>query len=151
MRCDDKKFDLDIILFNFSCKWLRDLNDVYKEVITAREEGNIGIAKVYQISTAQAWDITEAVFRWEKTDEVEEHRDENYVLTSTGMKMVAFGSVMGVWIEPIDPNNTKVTVITKRRAQRDRFTRLTESTFHERFAKGVQIIQKGEQLPTTPP
>lgn len=127
------------------------LNVLYGEVIEARQKGNAGISNVYPVTASEAWKITEAVFRWEKTDEVLEHRSENYVLTSTGMKMVAFGSVIGVWMEPVNSGNTKVTVITKRRVQNDRFTQLTETAFHEEFAKGVRIIRNGEQLPAISP
>jgi len=67
------------------------------------------------------------------------------------MEMLAFGSVMGVWIEPVDSDNTRMTVITKRRAQRDKFTDLTASRFYERFEKGIKIIKSGKELPVIPP
>jgi hypothetical protein len=91
------------------------------------------------------------VFRWEKTDEIEEHREENYMITSTGMKMVAFGSVMGVWFEPVDSANTKVKVVTKRRVENDIFTNLNESTFFKRFEHGLKIVQAGRKLPVAAP
>lgn len=39
-------------------------------------------------------------------------------------------------IEPIGNDNTKVTVVTKRRITVNVATTLTESTFHRRFAQG---------------
>lgn len=128
-----------------------NLNELSREVIEAGKAGKDGVAKVYPVDTDQAWEITSAVFRWEKTDEIVEHRDENYVITSTGMKMVAFGSVMGVWIEPMDPNNTKITVITRRRVQKDSFTSLNASIFHEKFEQAVKIVKSGKKLPVAPP
>ena len=145
-----KIFVLILICPLFLLSGCASLNDLVKEVTSAKKDGNGGVAKIYPVNINQAWDITEAVFRWEKTDEIEEHRNENYVITSTGMKMVAFGSVMGIWIEPVDPNNTRVTVITKRRIK-DIFTRLTTSTFHERFEQGIDIVKRGEPLPLSPP
>jgi hypothetical protein len=126
-------------------------NELSREVVAAGKTGKDGVSKVYPVDADQAWEITSAVFRWEKTDEIVEHRDENYVITSTGMKMVAFGSVMGVWIEPVDPNNTKITVITKRRVQKDSFTNLTASIFHEKFEQAVKIVKSGKKLPAAPP
>ncbi len=126
-------------------------HELADDVVKARKAGNEGVIKTYPVDTNQAWDITLAVFRWEKTDEIEQHRDENYVITSTGMKMIAYGSVMGVWIEPEDSGSTRITVITKRRVQSDPFTRLTPATFYERFEQGVKIIKSGGELPVTPP
>jgi hypothetical protein len=58
---------------------------------------------------------------------------------------------MGAWIEPVDKDNTKVTVVTKRRITINVATTLTEGTFHKRFAQGVEIIKKGQRLPPIPP
>ena len=91
------------------------------------------------------------MFRWEGSDAIEEHRDKGYMLTSSGMNLVSFGTVMGAWIEPIPDQQTKVTVVTKRRVQTNIFTTLMESTFHRRFAQGVQIIKAGKPLPVLPP
>jgi hypothetical protein len=127
------------------------LKELSGDIVKAGKTGNAGLSKVYPVNTNQAWDIARAVFCWEKTDEIYEHRDENYMITSTGMKMVAFGSVMGVWIEPVDADNTKITVITKRRVKNDIFTKLNETTFFERFEQGVNIVKGGKQLPVVSP
>jgi hypothetical protein len=127
------------------------LNDLAKEVMKARQGGSEGISKVYPVSTGEAWEITMAVFCWGKTDEIKEHRDENYVITSTGMKMVAFGSVMGVWIEPVDADHTRITAITKRRVASDTFTQLTGPKFFKKFEQGMNLVKSGRKLPVTPP
>jgi hypothetical protein len=127
------------------------LQELSGEIVKAGKTGNAGVSKVYPVNTNQAWDIARAVFCWEKTDEIYEHRNENYMITSTGMKMVAFGSVMGVWIEPVDADNTKVTVVTKRRVENDFFTKLNEATFFERFEQGMKIVKGGKHLPVVPP
>ena len=123
------------------------LHDLSTEITKAKETGKEGVVKVYPVDINQAWEISRAVFRWEKTDEIEEHRNENYMITSTGLKMVAFGSAMGVWIEPADFNQARITVITRRRVLSDTFTRLTESKFYERFDQGVIILKSGKKLP----
>ncbi len=121
------------------------------EIMKARKTGNAGVTKVYPVAANQAWEITLAVFRWEKTDEIEEHRDENYVITSTGMKMAAYGSVMGVWIEPAAAGASKITVIAVRRVENDKFTSLNAATFFEKFEQGVKFLKEGKKLPVVLP
>jgi hypothetical protein len=67
------------------------------------------------------------------------------------MNLVSYGAVMGAWIEPIDKDNTKVTVVTKRRIATNIATTLTEATFQKRFAQAVDIVKAGKPLPFEPP
>jgi len=138
---------LTVMMMN-SCASMQELSN---DVMQQKKSGKECVTRVYPIPADQAWDISRAVFRWEKVDGVEEHRNENYMITSTGMKMTAFGSVMGVWIEPADPAGTRVTVVTKRRVENDIFTKLNDSTFFERFEQGLKIVQEGKKLPVVPP
>ncbi len=125
--------------------------DLAAEIVKARRIGTAGVTRVYPVDTKQAWEISMAVFRWEKTDAVEEHRDENYVITSTGMEMVLYGSVMGVWIEPADTAASKITIIAKRRVEGDRFTRLDAENFYRKFDQGIKILKEGRKLPIASP
>jgi hypothetical protein len=118
------------------------------DVVRAKDEGTV---KVYPVNEDQAWEIAKTVFRWEGADTIEEHRAENYMLTSGGINWASWGTVMGAWIEPVDDNNTRVTVVTKRRIATNLVTTLTETTFHKRFAQAVEIVKKGNRLPSTPP
>jgi len=122
-----------------------------QDVVKAKESGSEGTTKNYQVSEAQAWEIAKTVFRWEGADAIEEHREQNYMLTSSGMNMVSYGAVMGAWITPINKSDTKVTVVTKRRLTLNVATTLTESTFHRRFAQAVEIVKKGQPLPASAP
>ena len=121
------------------------------DVVRVKEAGTEGTTKVYPVNTDQAWEISKAVFRWEGSDAIEEHRDQGYMLTSSGMNLVSWGAVMGAWIEPVDADNTRVTVVTKRRITVNVATTLTEGTYHKRFAQGVEIIKEGQPLPLNPP
>lgn len=118
------------------------------DVMQSKDQGTV---KVYPVNADQAWDIAKTVFRWEGADAIEEHRKEGYMLTSAGMNLISAGAVMGAWIESVDNNSTKVTVVTKRRIQTNLATTLTETTFHKRFAQAVDIIKEGKPLPPTPP
>ena len=121
------------------------------DVIRVKEEGSEGTTKVYSVVFDQAWKIARRVFRWEGADAIEEHKDEGYMLTSSGPNVVSWGAVMGAWVTPIDDKNTEVTVVTKRRISINLATTLTESTYHKRFAQAVEIMKKGEPLPQVAP
>lgn len=118
------------------------------DVVQRKDEGTV---KIYPVTADQAWAIAKAVFRREGSDAIEEHRDEGYMLTSSGMNLITFGTVMGAWVEPISDQQTKVTVVTKRRVQTNIFTTLTETTFHRRFAQAVEILKAGKLLPPAAP
>lgn len=139
---------LAAMIVTSGCASTRELSDA---VIQERKSGKQGVTREYQVSANQAWEITDAVFRWEKTDEVVKNLDENYAITSSGMKMAIFGSVLGVWIEPLDRNSTRLTVLSKNRNDRFVLTGLTPNHFLERFDQGVDIVRRGGQLPVMPP
>src|SRR3989339_872416 len=113
------------------------------DVVRVKDEGT---AKVYPVTSEQAWEIAKTVFRWEGADAIEEHKSEGYMLTSSGMNMVSWGAVMGAWILPVDKDNTKAIVVTKRRISINIATTLTETTFHNRFAQAVEIVKNGGKI-----
>lgn len=121
------------------------------DVVQAKESGREGTTKDYQVTFDQAWAISKAVFRWEGSDAIEEHREQGYMLTSSGMTFLSPGTVMGAWVEPSANNAMRVTVVTKRRVQTALVTTLTESTFHRRFAQAVEIVKQGKPLPAVAP
>jgi len=120
------------------------------DVVREKENGG-GTVQVYPVDIDQGWKIAMTVFRWEGSDAIEEHRDQSYMLTSSGMNLVTAGAVMGAWVEPAGQGQTKVTVVTKRRIATNLATTLTETTFHRRFAQAVAITKGGKPLPLTPP
>lgn len=122
-----------------------------QDVVKVKESGKEGTTKNYAVTEAQAWEIAKTVFRWEGADAIEEHRDQHYMLTSSGVNLVSWGAVMGAWVEPVKEDDTKVTVVTKRRVTVNLATTLTETTFHKRFAQAVEIIKQGKPLPSEAP
>src|SRR5215831_3811527 len=69
---------------------------------------NEGTTRGYELSADQAWELAKIVFRTEGADAIEEHRDEGYMLTSSGSNFYSKGTVMGAWIEPNGDNRTNV-------------------------------------------
>jgi hypothetical protein len=120
------------------------------EVKTAKAEGE-GTSVSYPVTRAEAWAISRAVFAWEDVDHLEEHPDEGCMLASFDMDAFSWGSFAGVWIEPGRRGLTNVTVVTKRKLAVNAVTRLTETTFHDDFAKATQIVRSGKPLPAEKP
>ena len=147
----ERGFSIPLLVILASFFALLDGCATMNDVVQVKESGSEGTTKVYAVNAEQAWEISKTVFRWEGSDAIEEHRDKGYMLTSSGMNLVSWGAVMGAWVEPVDKENTKVTVVTKRRLTLNIATTLTEGTFHKRFAQGVEIVKKGRPLPATAP
>lgn len=118
------------------------------DVVESKGEGT---AKVYVIDQDRAWNIAKTVLRWEDAETIEEHRDEDYMLTTIGQNLISAGSVVGVWIEPAKKGSTKVTVVTKRRMATNIATGLTETRFHDRFEQALEFVKAGKTLPKAAP
>lgn len=147
----ERRFNILTVIFFMVCGALFNGCATMNDVVRVKEAGTEGTTKVYAINADQAWEISKTVFRWEGSDAIEEHRDQGYMLTGSGPNLVSWGAVMGAWIEPVDKDNTKVTVVTKRRVTINVATTLTEGTYHRRFSQAVEIVKKGQPLPQIAP
>jgi hypothetical protein len=132
---------LSFVTLNFACATMSDV---------VKNKSN-GTTQVYSVSENDAYKIARQVFRWEGSDAIEERKEENLLLTSSSAGLFTMGTFMGVWLEPVDTNNTKVTVVTKRKVATNAVTSLTEGTFHKRFAQAVAILKSGNPLPVDAP
>jgi hypothetical protein len=117
-------------------------------VLKSKDEGT---AQVYPVAKDDAWKISMTVLRWEGCETIEEHKDEGYMVTTFGQSFVSAGTIAAVWVEPMDHENTKVTVVTKRKVATNVATELTEASFHKRFAEAVEIVKEGKPLPIERP
>lgn len=131
------------------CAWITGCA-TSSDVLRMKEKGK-GTAKVYPVSADQAWNITALVFHWRGMDTVEENRAKGYVLTKTRESTISWATFAGVWIEPVDADHTKVTVITKKSDPADFFTAFTEPVFHEEFGMEVDKVKQGRSLSLVPP
>ena len=104
----------------------------------------------YPVTYDQAWDISRAIFRWNGCEAIEEHRSEGYMLTSTGLSAMSWGTLMGAWLKPAG-DGTEVTVVTKRKFKADLVNELSEDSFHTSFAEAMKIVKAGKKLPFRPP
>jgi hypothetical protein len=135
---------LSMLLIVFISVGCATMTDVLKD----KEEGT---SAIYTIDKDIAWDIAKTVLRWEDSETIEENKLSNYMLTTVGRNFVSEGSLVGVWVEPVNEEETKITVVTKRKVQTNLATGLTESTFQDSFAKAVEMVKEGKSLPIEKP
>ena len=140
-----------------TCRWLLALVVVaflvpscasISDAIKAKDEGTV---TTYPVDFEQSWKIAVRVLRWEDAETIEEHKDENYMVTTVGENLISAGAVVAVWVEPVNAKSTKITVVTKRKMQTNIATGLTETKFHQRFKQAVEIVKSGKTLPSEPP
>ena len=109
----------------------------FSDLVRSKEEGK-GTSRVYKVNVDQAWEIAKRVLQWEGTGEIKENRSEGYMVINRGSTLLYTITLIGVWIEPIDKNQSKVTVITKSKTSADTIRGLSEKDFHESFALFAQ-------------
>jgi len=127
------------------------------DVLIAKSNEEDSISKVYPVTRYQAWVIALNVLQRKEANSYEAHYEENYLLAGIGPEDCPCRTEIGVWVERINKNQSKVTIVTKGRAYKNDFTNLRTfpnpigTDFHKEFEKGVQIISHGGKLPSIPP
>ncbi len=119
------------------------------DVVRSKERGE-GTSRVYPVNADQAWEIAKTVLRWERTEAVEEHRSEGYMLTSSEKSLISWGAMIGVWIEPLNNDSTRVTFVVKRRDPTEVFIPVTEAIFHDDFELAARM-KTGRFITPAPP
>ena len=120
-----------------------------RDVVQSKERGR-GMSKVYPVNADQAWEIAKTVFRWERTEAVEEHRSGGYMLTSSGESLISWGTMIGVWVERVSNDSTRVTVVVKRKNPTEVLTPVTEAIFHDDFELAARM-KAGRSFTPAPP
>jgi len=92
-----------------------------------------GVARVYAVGQARAKEITRQIFTNNKVESVEE-RPDNLLVGTIGMGWWSWGTVVGCWLDPVDANHTRATVLCKRRMSTNVVTYMTEDDFHQQFS-----------------
>jgi hypothetical protein len=145
-----KKMWLAVLVVCAAICGCADSHKTYDSVLLAGKSGE-GVAREYPVPVNEACAVARAVFRWEQVDSVDENCPENYMIASSGMKMAACGTVMGVWLKPVGHGKTGVTVVARNRGNCYPFTHLTPNEFFKRFEQGLDIIGSGKPLPFAAP
>jgi hypothetical protein len=100
------------------------------DIMRAKERGE-GKTLLHAASCDVAYELGREIFR-DEGDAIEDHRDEGYMLSTSGLSAASYGTLMGAWFEP-EKDECAVTVITKRKLATTVGTSLTEDTFHRRL------------------
>jgi hypothetical protein len=116
---------LGVVLVALSFLILTGCATTFSDLVRSKEEGK-GTSGVYQVNVDQAWEIAEKILQWEGTGEIKENRSEGYMVTKSGSTLI------GVWIEPINKVQSKVTIVTKSTGRT--IVGLSGTDFHEHFA-----------------
>jgi hypothetical protein len=111
------------------------------DLIRERYEGR---SAVYPISRDKAWETTRTVLleAGAKPAEIEEDRAGN---------VINWVSVLGVFIEPVDTERTRVTAQRPPLPCNPLPPPLTDDMFLERFDKAVDLLKSGKPLPAPLP
>ena len=117
----------------------------FGDLVRSKEAGE-GMSRVYKVNADRAWGIAKRVTQWEGIGEIKEDRAEGYMLIKCGADWYYKGTLIGVWIEPIDKDQSKVTVVSKARRNTDTFRELSEVDFHKSFAVFVQGPDIGSEI-----
>ena len=117
----------------------------FGDLVRSKEAGE-GMSRVYKVDADRAWEVAKRVSQWEGIGDIRENRAEGYMLIKSGADWYYKGTLIGVWIEPIDKDQSKVTVITKSRRSTDTIRRMSEVDFHKSFALFVQGPDIGSEI-----
>ncbi len=118
------------------------------DILKSKDEGT---AQVYPVPADKAWEISETVLHWENSGDIEEHHSPPYMLTTVGQNFVSAGNLVGIWLDPVDSENTMITVVIRKKSLVNFSLGITEEMFQRRFQQAVDIISSGKTLPIKPP
>jgi hypothetical protein len=139
-----------VLGFLGSCASVKNALNSGHETIKSTLEGT---ARVYPVDESQAWKIAKAVFRWEGAEAIQEDKDKKTISAKMALNMESQSAQVGVWVEPVDSNNTKITVVVIPGPYGTSFrsSSLSAETYHKRFAQAVAIVKEGRTLPYNKP
>ena len=115
-------------------------------------EKSDGIAVTYPVNRKDAWEISKKVLFWEDCDDIIESQYTGYMLTEIASSFfIADGCVVGVWVDSLSADSTRVTVRSKKHGKVQIAISFTESEFHDAFVIAADYLKKGEKIPVERP
>jgi len=100
-----------------------------QSVVNSKDQGTV---RTYALSKDQAYDAAIRILRSNPGfDHLEQDRASGYLMGAFNSSL----GFLGVWIEPSDGADTKVTAVLKTRTP---FPAMTEKGFHDRLANAVK-------------
>jgi hypothetical protein len=65
----------------------------------------------------------------------DENSNESMIVAKSWNSGWNWGTKMAVWLDPVDANTTKVTILSRRNLRTTISTDLTEKEFHQKFGE----------------
>jgi len=121
-----------------------------RDLVVAKVKGR-GTERVYPVSFDQAWSISKTILEFERTEKIEEHRSEGYMVTSDEISALTPSTYIGVFLEAEGSRQAKVTIVTRRRTPTQAYAALSEGGFHRKFAELLKLIAAVGPLPPDSP
>ena len=115
------------------------------EVMQTEAAGG-GTRHTYAVTPEQAWSMAQTVLRREGFYAIEEHRAEGYLLATSPVTFWSGGTLAGLWIAPVEADESAVTVVTRRRRNPALVGGLTEDDFHRRLKEAVAATKAGKPI-----
>ncbi|MBK8983351.1 MAG: hypothetical protein IPM38_13780 [Ignavibacteria bacterium] len=117
-----------------------------------KSEKSEGIAVTYPVNRKDAWEISKKVLYWEDCDDITESQYLGYMLTEISSSFfIADGCVVGVWVDSLSADSTKVTVLSKRKKKTQMGKSFTENDFHTSFVVAADYLKNGQEIPVDRP
>lgn len=111
------------------------------DIIRARENNSEGVSVIYEVNAKSSFAIAMKILQDEKCDISDSSTEKGLIFASTGVTGTSLGTVIGVWIEPVDEERSRVTVIIKRKVATNILAIiLTENKFHKKFQTAVDAL-----------
>ena len=107
-------------------------------------------SRTFQISMGQAWNAAHAALLWNDADSVVEHSTERCMIGIAGFTPWSYGHAMGVWIEPVRPDVTRIRVVVSR-ALATTVSAPSESSLLNDIERALILEKRGLPLPDSDP
>ena len=116
-------------------------------------EKSEGTSRDYPVKFNDAWDISKKVLYWEDCEDIIESRYLGYMPTNIDHSnlLVSNECVVGVWVDSIAVDSSRVTVVSKRKRKTQIGKAFTEDNFHDSFIIATEMLKKGQKVPVEKP
>jgi hypothetical protein len=123
-----------------------------KSAIALHRDGH-GTKRIYDVSFDDAWKAAHIALHWDKAGTPEDHLDQRFVVTNhPSSDAPSFLEQVGVWLEPMNANKTRVSVVVMSGADTEAGrVGPDEDTVQKDIAKAIAIVQTGQAVPEKKP
>ena len=111
-----------------------------------------GVARIYDASLEQTWRAVHVALKWSEAGKAEDHpasTGESYVITNPDTNQDAYNAQVGVWLDPMNSDKTRVSVVVL--GPDNSMGGPNEEGLQKDIGKVVAMIRSGEPVPEKRP